>query len=89
MRSKINVRFAKGPDGKLVPREYKVGGLFDRELKTIVAFLPIGLEVQSWNGSVQAIERDRAARAERADIQRRVESRTPREPEVLRVVTGV
>jgi len=37
--SKINVRFARGADGRIVPQEYRLGGVFDRELRTIVYFL--------------------------------------------------
>ena len=36
---KLNVRFSKDQEGKVVPQEYRIGALFDRELRTISHFL--------------------------------------------------
>jgi len=38
-KKKLNVRFAKEANGAVVPQEYRIGGLFDRELRTITHFL--------------------------------------------------
>ncbi|HEX9724934.1 MAG TPA: hypothetical protein VGC53_11705, partial [Vicinamibacteria bacterium] len=38
-KKKLNVRFHKDENGRVVPQEYRIGGLFDRELRTISHFL--------------------------------------------------
>ena len=38
-KKKLNVRFAMEEDGSVVPQEYRIGGLFDRDLQTISYFL--------------------------------------------------
>ena len=38
-KKKLNVRFAKAEDGAIEPQEYRIGGVFDRELRTITYFL--------------------------------------------------
>jgi len=38
-KQKLNVRFSRAKDGTVVPQEYRIGGLFDRELRTISYFL--------------------------------------------------
>ena len=38
-KRKLNVRFAMEEDGSVVPQEYRIGGLFDRDLQTISYFL--------------------------------------------------
>ncbi|NIM20148.1 MAG: hypothetical protein GTO51_07940 [Candidatus Latescibacteria bacterium] len=41
-RSKLNVRFSK-KDGKIIPEEYRIGGLYGRELETVSHFLRLAL----------------------------------------------
>jgi dipeptidyl-peptidase-3 len=38
-KNKVNARFGKNGDGTIEPQEYRIGGVFDRELRTISHFL--------------------------------------------------
>lgn len=54
--SKLNVRFARGADGKIVPQEYRIGGVFDRELTTIVYFLEKAVPLAESEAQRRALE---------------------------------
>ncbi|MFH1754280.1 MAG: hypothetical protein ABIA59_01125, partial [Candidatus Latescibacterota bacterium] len=56
-RDKLNVRFAK-KDGRIIPEEYKIGGLFSSELKTISHFLRLAIpcaESKEQKASLEAL----------------------------------
>lgn len=40
---RVNVRFARGKDGKVVPEVYRIGGLFSAELETISHFVRLAI----------------------------------------------
>ncbi|MGH9461331.1 MAG: dipeptidyl-peptidase 3 family protein, partial [Vicinamibacteria bacterium] len=42
-KKKLNVRFGKDDKGNVVPHEYRIGALFDRDLRTISHFLRMAL----------------------------------------------
>ena len=56
-KNKINVRFAKR-DGQVIPEVYKIGGVFDEELRTVSHFLLLALphaETEEQRESIQCL----------------------------------
>jgi dipeptidyl-peptidase-3 len=55
LRDKLNVRFAK-KNGKIIAEEYKIGGLFSRELETVSHFLRLALPHAESEEQTKALE---------------------------------